>query len=97
MNLYVLNITVPAKNKKYYERVSLNLFPMVFKIDEEIGEAFKRQDVIDCIKTVVKSRKLFDAAEIYIRDLTNINNIEEQTIKLEKLVPVELMNFTVEE
>ena len=86
MKTYILNITVPAKNKKYYEKVVLNLYPLIFK----------REDVINFILKTVKTKKLYEDGTVHIRDITDINNVIDETINLPDLIPEDEMIFDEE-
>lgn len=41
LKIYVFNVTLPAQNKNVYDRVSINVYPKIVRIQIEFGEFFE--------------------------------------------------------
>lgn len=72
MKTYAVNLVVDTKNTDIYDKVALNKFPIIIycKNEAELREILSTDEkILDYIKTVIKSQRVFDSAEWDIRSL----------------------------
>lgn len=66
---YAINICVPTKNTKRYDRVALNEFPIIFDVDseEEIVELLTSETIRVYCQNLITSEKLYREAKLCIK------------------------------
>lgn len=78
MKIYVVNLVVNAKNTDVYDKVALNKFPVVIKCKDrdELKNILGQEQATDFIKNNIKSQKIFDMSQWFIREIYK-DNVEE--------------------
>lgn len=77
--IYTINLVVDTKVTDIYDKVALNKYPMVIFCDDinELKDILSNIDTINYVKNYIKSKKIFDNAQWYIRSIDYDNIIEE--------------------
>ena len=91
MKTYVLNLVVDAKNTDVYDKVSLNKYPIVafFKSESELKDKLSSDETRDYIKSLIKSKRVYDTAEWMIRDIYPNNTTQELIWDVSELVHID--------
>lgn len=78
MNIYVINLVVNAKNTDVYDKVALNKYPIIIKCksEDELKEILVQEQANTFIQQNIKSQKIFDNAQWFIRKIYN-DQVEE--------------------
>lgn len=78
MNIYVINLVVNAKNTDVYDKVALNKYPIIIKCksEDELKEILTQEQANTFIQQNIKSQKIFDNAQWFVRKIYN-DQIEE--------------------
>ena len=71
MKTYIINLVVDTKNTDIYDKVSLNKFPIIVKCktEAELKEILSQELAQKFIHDNIKSQRVFDSAEWYIRSV----------------------------
>lgn len=77
--IYTINLVVDTKVTDIYDKVALNKYPMVIFCNDinELKDILSNTDTINYVKNYIKSKKIFDNAQWYIRSIDYDNIIEE--------------------
>jgi hypothetical protein len=77
--IYTINLVVDTKVTDIYDKVALNKYPMVIFCDDinELKDILSNINTINYVKNYIKSKKIFDNAQWYIRSIDYDNIIEE--------------------
>ena len=69
MKTYVVNLVVDTKNTDIYDKVALNKFPIIIKCktEAELKEILTQEMAQTFIQDHIKSQRVFDSAEWFIR------------------------------
>ena len=69
MKIYVVNLVVDTKNTDIYDKVALNKFPIIIKCktEAELKEILSQELAQKFIQDHIKSQRVFDTAEWFIR------------------------------
>ena len=91
MKTYVLNLVVDAKNTDVYDKVSLNKYPIVAfcKSESELKDKLSSDETRDYIKSLIKSKRVYDTAEWMIRDIYPDNTTQELIWDVSELVHID--------
>lgn len=77
MKTYAINLIVDTKNTDIYDKVALNKFPIVVycKNESELKQNLsEKPEIIDYVKQVIKSQRVFDTAEWNVRSIYYTEN-----------------------
>lgn len=76
---YTINLVVDTKITDIYDKVSLNKYPMIVFCNDmdELKEILSNDDTKKYINQHIKSQKVFDSAQWYIRLVDDTNEMEE--------------------
>jgi hypothetical protein len=71
MKTYIINLVVDTKNTDIYDKVALNKFPIIVKCktESELKEMLSQELAQKFIQEHIKSQRVFDSAEWYIRSV----------------------------
>lgn len=77
--IYTINLVVDTKVTDIYDKVALNKYPLVVFCNDinELKDILSNIDTINYVKNYIKSKKIFDNAQWYIRSIDYDNSIEE--------------------
>jgi hypothetical protein len=69
MKTYAVNLVVDTKNTDIYDKVALNKFPIIIKCktEAELKEILSQELAQKFIQDHIKSQRVFDTAEWFIR------------------------------
>lgn len=68
MNIYSLNIVVPTKTTDIYDKVAINKYPLIITCkDSELNNMLQSNEIKNFLKDNIKSSRLLNLAEWYIR------------------------------
>lgn len=69
MKIYAVNLVVDTKNTDIYDKVSLSKFPIIIKCktESELKEILGQNIAKQFIEEHIKSQRVLDTAEWYIR------------------------------
>lgn len=75
---YTINLVVDTKVTDIYDKVALNKFPIVIFCDNEgeLKEMLSSDDVQNYVKQYIKSPKIFNSAQWYIRSINYEGPVE---------------------
>ena len=87
MNNYIINLVVDTKNTDIYDKVALNKYPIIVscKDEDELRKILSSDNSKNYIKKHIKSQKVYDTAEWFIRHFISFDNTDEIRIKLTEL------------
>lgn len=91
MKTYVLNLVVDAKNTDIYDKVALNKYPIVAfcKSESELKEKLSNDETKEYVKSLIKSKRVYDTAEWLIRDIYPNNTIQELVWDVSELIHID--------
>jgi signal recognition particle receptor subunit beta len=77
--IYAINLVVDTKITDIYDKVSLNKYPMVVFCNDthELKDILSNDDTKKYIQQYIKSQKVFDSAQWYIRSVDYDDALEE--------------------
>lgn len=86
MKTYVVNLVVDTKNTDIYDKVALNKFPIIIKCktEAELKEILTQEIAQTFIQDHIKSRRVFDSAEWFVRCIYE-NDVREIVWKVSEL------------
>jgi hypothetical protein len=69
MKTYAVNLVVDTKNTDIYDKVALNKFPIIIKCktEAELKDILSQELAQKFIQDHIKSQRVFDSAEWFIR------------------------------
>ena len=69
MKTYAVNLVVDTKNTDIYDKVALNKFPIIIKCktEAELKEILSQELAQKFIQDHIKSQRVFDSAEWFVR------------------------------
>ena len=69
MKTYAVNLVVDTKNTDIYDKVALNKFPIIikYKTEAELKEILSQELAQKFIQDHIKSQRVFDSAEWFVR------------------------------
>ena len=75
MKTYAVNLVVDTKNTDIYDKVALNKFPIIIKCktEAELKEILSQELAQKFIQDHIKSQRVFDSAEWFIRCIYDEN------------------------
>ena len=75
MKTYAVNLVVDTKNTDIYDKVALNKFPIIIKCktEAELKEILSQELAQKFIQDHIKSQRVFDTAEWFIRCIYDEN------------------------
>ena len=75
MKTYAVNLVVDTKNTDIYDKVALNKFPIIVKCktEAELKEILSQELAQKFIQDHIKSQRVFDTAEWFIRCIYDEN------------------------
>ena len=90
MKTYVINLVVDAKNNDIYDKVSLNKYPIVAfcRSEAELKERLSNDDTKEFIKSLIKSKRVYDTAIWMIRDIYPNNTTRELIWDVSELIHI---------
>jgi hypothetical protein len=88
--IYTLNLVVNAKNVDIYDKVALNKYPYIIICmnQEELKRKLNSEPVITHIKSIIKSKKVYDSAKWMVRGLDDFDNISEFVLDVSDITPI---------
>jgi hypothetical protein len=88
MKTYVINLVVDPKNTDLYEKVALNKFPIIVycKSEMELKEYLSNDSTKEYIKSLIKTKRVYDSSVWMIRDIYPNGNIRELTWSVSDLI-----------
>lgn len=91
MKTYVINLVVDAKNNDIYDKVSLNKYPIVAfcRSEAELKERLSNDDTKEFIKSLIKSKRVYDTAIWMIRDIYPNNTTRELIWDVSELIHID--------
>jgi hypothetical protein len=91
MKTYVANLVVDAKNTDLYDKVSLNKFPIVIfcKSEMELKEYLSNDETKEFVKSLIKSKRVFDSAVWMIRDIYPDQVVQSLSFPVKELINIE--------
>lgn len=91
MKTYAINLTTVTKSTDIYERVSVNKFPIIVrcKTENELKDYLSTEDTKEYVKKLIRTQKLFDESEWFIRSIYPDGMVYEQTIPIKDLLSIE--------
>lgn len=91
MKIYVINLVVDAKNNDIYDKVSLNKYPIVAfcRSEAELKERLSNDDTKEFIKSLIKSKRVYDTAIWMIRDIYPNNTTRELIWDVSELIHID--------
>lgn len=86
MKTYVVNLVVDTKNTDIYDKVALNKFPIIIKCktEAELKEILTQEMAQTFIQDHIKSQRVFDSAEWFVRCIYE-DNVREIVWKVSEL------------
>lgn len=86
MKTYVVNLVVDTKNTDIYDKVALNKFPIIIKCktEAELKEILTQKMAQTFIQDHIKSQRVFDSAEWFVRCIYE-NDVREIVWKVSEL------------
>lgn len=86
MKTYVVNLVVDTKNTDIYDKVALNKFPIIIKCktEAELKEILTQEMAQTFIQDHIKSQRVFDSAEWFVRCIYE-NDVREIVWKVSEL------------
>lgn len=83
MKTYIINLVVDTKNTDIYDKVALNKFPIIVKCktESELKEMLSQELAQKFIQEHIKSQRVFDSAEWFIRCIYD-NDVREIVWKI---------------
>lgn len=86
MKIYVINLVVNTKNTDIYDKVALNKFPIIIKCktESELKDILTQEQTNKFVRNNIKSLKIFNNAEWYIRHICE-NDVKEIVWKVSEL------------
>ena len=75
MKTYAVNLVVDTKNTDIYDKVALNKFPIIIKCktEAELKDILSQELAQKFIQDHIKSQRVFDSAEWFIRCIYDEN------------------------
>ena len=91
MKTYVINLVVDAKNNDIYDKVSLNKYPIVVfcRSEAELKEILSNDDTKEFVKSLIKSKRVYDTAIWMIRDIYPNNTTRELIWDVSELIHID--------
>ena len=88
--IYTLNLVVNTKNTDIYDKVALNKYPFIIICNniDELKRKLNSEQVINHIKSLIKSKKVYDSAKWMVRGLDDLNNITEYALDVSDITPI---------
>lgn len=86
MKTYIINLVVDTKNTDIYDKVALNKFPIIVKCktESELKEMLSQELAQKFIQEHIKSQRVFDSAEWFIRCIYD-NDVREIVWKISEI------------
>lgn len=89
MKTYAVNLAVDTKTTDLYDQVAINKYPIIVLCNDEkeLWDKLSTIDTVNWIRSNVHTRRLFDTAYFYIREIDG-DNVKDICWKVDSLVTV---------
>lgn len=89
MKTYAVNLAVDTKTTDLYDQVAVNKYPIIVLCNDEkeLWDKLSTNDTANWIRNNVRTKRLFDTAYFYIREIDD-DNVKDICWKVDSLVTV---------
>lgn len=89
MKIYAVNLAVDTKTTDLYDQVAINKYPIIVLCNDEkeLWDKLSTNDTANWIRNNVRTKRLFDTAYFYIREIDD-DNVKDICWKADSLVTV---------
>lgn len=91
MKTYAINLVVDTKATDIYDKVALNKFPIIVQCENEasLKDILSNENTLEFVKTLIKSKRVYDSAEWKIRSIYNNGEVRELVWDVSELNKIE--------
>lgn len=91
MKTYAINLVVDTKTTDIYDKVALNKFPIIVQCENEasLKNILSNENTLEFVKTLIKSKRVYDSAEWKIRSIYNNGEVRELVWDVSELNKIE--------
>ena len=86
--IYAVNLLVDTKTTDLYDKVAVNKYPIIVicKDENELWEKLILESTRKWLKENIRTKRLFDSAYFYIREISKEGNVKDICWKVDSLI-----------